>query len=882
MVEKITNNIFTPATKNHRHFLGCTFRRISTCAAIVASTPAAPTTPSFCTSRQKRLGVDEIKYQHTREESRMPNSIKIYLRVRPTTKPSDFFEVVNEADDGLLAEEEKSSAANVLFRLPQDGTAGLVNNTRTSYKFQFDAMLAMDVKQDEVFRMVAKESVLAALDGFNATVFAYGQTGSGKTFSITGGAERYVDRGIIPRAISLIFQEFTERSDTKFTAYISYLEIYNESGYDLLDPQHDQMGTKMTLEELPKVTMLEDDDGNVHLRGLSMHLANSEEDALNLLFLGDTNRAISETPMNLASSRSHCVFTVSMEARQAGSDVIRRSKLHLVDLAGSERVHKTNAGGQVLREAKYINTSLHYLEMVIVALHERSTKGRQHIPYRNSMLTSVLRDSLGGNCKTAMIATINAEAPHTDESISTCRFAQRVALVQNDAMLNEEVDPSLVIKRLKMEIVKLKEELSFLKLQQGGDDMGGGELTEHERGKLETLITGFVEDGAADARLTPGRLTYEIIQYCFGSLRSRVLGSVKSSGGSRNSPAGGPRNASNGAGNGTSNDTQAVRDLRDQLQQRDNEIAILVNMVKKGGAGKANVPTPAKNRGVPAAAHAVAGGGARHRSTPNVDGLDVRELKDRRKMLELFKSHHSGTSAIDENKRILRTKYVAAKATGENVNRARSNINRIKQRIEQLRASRLLRRRGVAEGKDDESKGEEGKDDEAGEMEMKRAIEHEKHVYKQSFQHLRQLKAEIERIQSTLEKCRLKMQCEFEAWHAELLAERNAAEDGGGEAPGVRDPHGGGRSGNGGLLGMLQTRNSAQKHGLGSASGRGPAASPVQAWSNGGALAANSASAAKAPDENGPVQPFLTGNAEADADILAFYKAKAEIIQELG
>jgi kinesin family protein 6/9 len=110
-----------------------------------------------------------------------------------------------------------------------------------------------------------------------------------------------------------------------------------------------------------------------------------------------------------------------MEVRDTGQDRIRRSKLHLVDLAGSERVAKTNSSGSVLSEAKYINTSLFFLEMVIVALYEKATKGRTHVPYRNSMMTSVLRDSLGGNCKTIMIATINPEACHSEESLSTCR-----------------------------------------------------------------------------------------------------------------------------------------------------------------------------------------------------------------------------------------------------------------------------------------------------------------------------------------------------------------------------------------------------------------------------------------------------------------------------
>ena len=156
------------------------------------------------------------------------------------------------------------------------------------------------------------------------------QTGSGKTFTITGGAERYQDRGIIPRALSAIFSAFKDATDAQYQAYISYLEIYNEQGYDLLDPSHE---TK-SLEELPRVQLMEDEDGNVHLKNLTMHLAGSEEEALNLLFLGDTNRAIAETPMNMASSRSHCVFTVSIESRKEGSSTIRRSKLHLVDLAG--------------------------------------------------------------------------------------------------------------------------------------------------------------------------------------------------------------------------------------------------------------------------------------------------------------------------------------------------------------------------------------------------------------------------------------------------------------------------------------------------------------------------------------------------------------------
>jgi kinesin family protein 6/9 len=265
-------------------------------------------------------------------------------------------------------------------------------------------------------------STISALAGYNGTIFAYGQTGSGKTFTITGGAERYADRGIIPRVLTYLFKHYAEvrkrpqtgaspachacaaycfatppprppqHPETEFTTNVSYLEIYNEHGFDLLN-QHQDI---RQLEDLPKVcqwpqqptlsypppqpnvtcaaaapiprllqvSLLEDGSGGVHLKNLSLVPVNNEEDALNALFLGDTHRMIAETPMNMASTRSHCIFTVHFAARDAGSATIRKAKLHLVDLAGSERVKKTNVGGTLLTEAKYINLSLHYLEQV--------------------------------------------------------------------------------------------------------------------------------------------------------------------------------------------------------------------------------------------------------------------------------------------------------------------------------------------------------------------------------------------------------------------------------------------------------------------------------------------------------------------------------------
>lgn len=219
---------------------------------------------------------------------------------------------------------------------------------------------------------------------FNNLHYRYGQTGSGKTFTITGGPERYDDRGLIPRSIAYLFKSMKtdeEQNGTSHTCYVSYLEIYNQSGYDLLmQSNNNQSSSSITFGEveIPKVTMLEDEYGNFHFKNLSMHKVSSEEDALNLLFLGDTNRAIAATEMNQNSTRSHCIFTVVLELRMAGADSVTRSKLNIVDLAGSERVSRSNSAGQTLREAKYINSSLFFLEMVIVALHEKEKKGKDN------------------------------------------------------------------------------------------------------------------------------------------------------------------------------------------------------------------------------------------------------------------------------------------------------------------------------------------------------------------------------------------------------------------------------------------------------------------------------------------------------------------------
>ncbi|CAM9857781.1 unnamed protein product [Chrysoparadoxa australica] len=709
-------------------------------------------------------------------------NIRTYLRIRPSKRGSGFFRT------------SKSDDARLIFDVPLEVRSGDINNTKTKYDFLFNGVLPMDATQEEVFAKIGKEAVLNVLEGYNSTIFAYGQTGSGKTFTITGGAERYVDRGLIPRSLSVLFAEFKRRADVQYTCHVSYLEIYNNQGQDLLDPAHETQKQ----EDIKQVALLEDEEGNIHLRNLSMYLVATEEEALNYLFIGDTNRAISETAMNKASSRSHCIFTLSIEGRQVGSDKVLRSKLHLVDLAGSERVHKTNTTGRTLTEAKHINSSLLFLEMVIKALHEKATNGsRTHIPYRNSMMTSVLRDSLGGNCKTVMVATINPEADQTEESISTCRFAQRVSMIKNDAVVNEDLDPQLVIHRLKAQNTALQEEVNYLK-GEGGEE--GDAVGEKERLTLMQKCREYVDNKDPYAVLAIGKITLNKIKDCFAILKNLVLeareGKLRPASHWPAHSARG-RDAGSGATTDSGNDESSsaqIQALQAELQRRDSEIAVLVNMVKKGKRLDLGQLQGAKDQvgqsllcdqrhtncccTFPLLAPSGTGPSQRlQRCQPGTASQwphhqdrctsitppppDRATLEEPQLAFAYFMEHHTGSKAIADNKEVLKKKFNRAKEMGLQVNNARSSINYLKGTIEQIRRERAME--GLLEGGSDMEDPEEAK--------YKREIEQEKKVYKESFQMLRDLKTEIEHIQKMLEKARLKLQADFDAWYQPLLKE---------------------------------------------------------------------------------------------------------------
>ncbi|XP_010281376.1 PREDICTED: kinesin-like protein KIF9, partial [Phaethon lepturus] len=336
--------------------------------------------------------------------------------------------------------------------IKKDAKKGVVNNRQTDWSFRLDGVLH-NTSQEVAYETVAKQLVSEALIGYNGTIMCYGQTGAGKTYTMMGATAEYKHRGIIPRAIQQVFKATAHSLDPFVTVRISYLEIYNETLFDLLatTTSNGTSDMQMAVVDCPQ---------GVYVKGLSIHSVSHEEDALNLLFEGETNRVIAEHTLNKNSSRSHCIFTIYIESRfRVFSDVkCINSKINLIDLAGSERLSKTGSEGQVLKEATYINKSLSFLEQIIIALADPK---RDHIPFRQSKLTHVLKDSLGGNCNTVLVANICGEAVHVEETLSSLRFATRMKWITTEPVINETYDREGTVKALEKEIILLKQELAM-------------------------------------------------------------------------------------------------------------------------------------------------------------------------------------------------------------------------------------------------------------------------------------------------------------------------------------------------------------------------------------------------------------------------------------
>lgn len=343
---------------------------------------------------------------------------------------------------------------------------GFVYNT---YQFAFDRVYGPDSLQVVVYAESAKDVVMNALQGYNASIIAYGQTGAGKTHTMTGALDGKL-RGIIPRAVDDVFSHIVHDASAAQCQYLvraSYLQIYNEVISDLLKPQNTNLMIR------------EDKRRGVYVDGLSEWVVRTPTDVYDLMTRGAEARMTGSTKLNEDSSRSHAIFMLVIEKSSPGDNIlgmdvsgmmahpakqakrrVQMGKLNLVDLAGSERVNLTGAKGQRLEESKKINQSLSALGNVIGALTDPKRKGiKAHIPYRDSKLTRILEDSLGGNCKTTFVAVISPAVESFSESLSTLKFANRAKRVKNAPRVNEDENQRTLLKKYERELRKLRAEL---------------------------------------------------------------------------------------------------------------------------------------------------------------------------------------------------------------------------------------------------------------------------------------------------------------------------------------------------------------------------------------------------------------------------------------
>ncbi len=284
------------------------------------------------------------------------------------------------------------------------------------------------------------------MEGFNGTVFAYGQTSSGKTHTMTGpDIFDLQNRGVIPRMVSYVFDQISHASaDIEFTVKVSMIEIYMEKIQDLLDR------SKTNLK------VAEDKMRGIFIQDVTERSVIGEDEVYECMKTGNENRSIGYTDMNAQSSRSHSCFILTVNSENSTTLVKKTGKLYLVDLAGSEKISKTGAQGQTLEEAKTINKSLSTLGLVINALTDGKSK---FVPYRDSKLTRVLQESLGGNARTALIITCSPAKDNEDETTSTLRFGQRAKAIKNKAKVNKDETMAEIKKKCELqeiEIMQLK------------------------------------------------------------------------------------------------------------------------------------------------------------------------------------------------------------------------------------------------------------------------------------------------------------------------------------------------------------------------------------------------------------------------------------------
>ncbi|GAB4833750.1 hypothetical protein Ancab_031999 [Ancistrocladus abbreviatus] len=416
----------------------------------------APSPSPFLTPRPERRRLDSrgTELKSSRQDRDGEVNVQVILRCRPL------------GDDEQKISIPKVITCNEPKR--EVNVSQSIANKQVDRVFTFDKVFGPRAQQRSIYDQAISPVVDEVLDGYNCTVFAYGQTGTGKTYTMEGemrskGGELPAEAGVIPRAVRQIFDTL-EAQNADYSVKATFLELYNEEVTDLLALED----TSRLMDDKQKrsVSLLEDGKGCVFIRGLEEEVVYSVNDIYNLLERGAAKRRTADTFLNKRSSRSHSIFTITVHIKETSigdEELIKCGKLNLVDLAGSENISRSGAREGRAREAGEINKSLLTLGRVINALVEHSV----HIPYRDSKLTRLLRDSLGGKTKTCIIATISPSSHCLEETLSTLDYAHRAKNIKNRPEANQKMSKTVLLKELYIEIERMKQDVRAAREKNG-------------------------------------------------------------------------------------------------------------------------------------------------------------------------------------------------------------------------------------------------------------------------------------------------------------------------------------------------------------------------------------------------------------------------------
>ena len=379
-------------------------------------------TPSFKeSSNMFDLSRSQHITMHNNIVSSSSGNVKVMCRFRP------------------ISDKEKEQSKNICADFIDDYQVAIkTTNDLNTYRFSFDRIFPPKASQKDVFDIAAKPIIDSVLEGFNGTIFAYGQTSSGKTYTMMGDLVNENNSGIIPRMVRHVFHHIENSpSEYEYIVKVSMMEIYMERIKDLIDIDRVNLNIR------------EDKNRGNFVEDLSEHYVSSEEEIMELVQIGANNRTTKFTNMNDFSSRSHTILMLMIKSTNIEDLSTKIGKLFLVDLAGSEKIAKTGATGLTLEEAKNINKSLTTLGMVINSLTDEKSN---HVPYRESKVTRILQESLGGNAKTCLIITCSPSGSNDSETLSTLRFGMRAKKIENKPKINKEISSA----ELKAEIERLE------------------------------------------------------------------------------------------------------------------------------------------------------------------------------------------------------------------------------------------------------------------------------------------------------------------------------------------------------------------------------------------------------------------------------------------